>query len=193
MAPADRAPGPPRVLGMGNLLHGDEGLGVCAARHLRSRYEFSPPVEILDGAVLGFGVLDVFDRPGPVLLLDALAADAPAGALYRIPGPRLLHLSPDLRLAAHEVEPVQQLRLRTALGTAPDTVLIAMVAERTTLGLGFSPAVRSGFPGFVAAVLAQLAHWGVRARAVDPAGPAGTRVDALDDALAELLRPEPAS
>jgi hydrogenase maturation protease len=155
-----------RVLGMGNILYGDEGAGVWAAHYLRAGYEFAPEVEVLDGAALGFGVLDVFDGGGPVLVLDALVADrADAGSVYRFTDRDLLDVAADRRLAAHEVEPVGQLRLRTALGGAPPTVLLAIVPQHIGMVVALSPAVRAAFGGYLRAALDQLRGWGVTATA----------------------------
>ncbi len=157
---------PPRVLGMGNLLYGDEGVGVLAARCLAANYAFTPAVDVLDGALLGFGVLDVFDGGGPVVVLDGLAADAPAGTIYRLPQEQLLDLAPDVRLAAHEVEPLQQLRIGTALGTAPHTVLMAMAVADTSMHVGLSPPCAASFGRFVALIVQEVCRWEVRARRV---------------------------
>lgn len=151
---------------MGNLLYGDEGVGVLAARALAANHTFFPPVTVLDGGLLGFEVMDVFDRPGPIVVLDGLAADAPAGSIYRLPHEQLLDLAPQVQLAAHEVEPVQQLRIAAALGTAPPTVLIAITVEDTSMRLGLSPAVAAAFDRFVAAAVDEVCRWGVTAHRV---------------------------
>lgn len=174
-----------RVVGMGNLLHGDDGAGVLAARYLAAGYAFDPDVEIVDGAVLGFDVLGVFDGGAPVLLLDALLGDVWPGAVFEIPGHALLDLVPQLRLAAHEVEPVERLRWHAALGTAPPTVLVGISTGPPRYGIGLSPLVREGFALLVDVALGQLRAWGVRCR------PTGTVT--LDDVLAGLTtgpRPE---
>lgn len=177
MSAAVAAARPVRVLGMGNLLYGDEGLGVLAARALAAGYSFSPAVEVLDGALLGFGVMEVFDRPGPIVVLDALAADAPAGTVYRLPADELLDLAPQIRLMAHEVEPLQQLRLTTALGTAPPTVLVAMTVAEVTMRIGLSPSVTAGFDRFVAAAVTEVERWGVTARRTARVSPAEILAD----------------
>jgi hydrogenase maturation protease len=151
---------------MGNLLYGDEGVGVLAARALAANYAFTPEVAVLDGGVLGFGVMDVFDRTGPIVVLDGLAADAPAGSIYRLPHEQLLCLAPEVQLAAHEVEPVQQLRIAAALGTAPPTVLIAVTVADTSMRLGLSPAVAGVFDRFVDAAVDEVCRWGITARRV---------------------------
>jgi hydrogenase maturation protease len=166
MTDAADLPGLPRVLGMGNLLYGDEGVGVLAARALAARHTFTPPVEVLDGGVLGFGVMEVFDSPEPVILLDGLVADAPAGTLYRLPHEQLLDLAPGVQLAAHEVEPVQQLRIAAALGTAPPTVLLAVAVADAGMHLGLSPAVSAAFDRLVELAVEEVCRWGVTAHRV---------------------------
>jgi hydrogenase maturation protease len=156
--------GPARVLGMGNLLAGDDGAGVCVARLLADGYDFTPDVEVIDGALLGFGVLDVFDGGGPVLLVDALRTDAAPGTVYRLDADALLDLAPGVRLAAHEVEPVQQLRWYTALGSAPPTVLVCVAAGPPRFGVGLGAEVRAALDTVVRVALEQLEDWRVRVR-----------------------------
>ena len=151
---------------------------VLAARCLAANYTFTPDVEVLDGALLGFGVLDVFDGGGPVVVLDGLAADAPAGTIYRLPQEQLLDLAPDVRLAAHEVEPLQQLRIGTALGTAPRTVLMAMTVAETSMQVGLSPPCAAAFERFLALIAQEVCRWGVQARRIAAV--------TLDDVLTDL-------
>ena len=75
---------------MGNILFRDEGVGVYAAHCLRAAYRFTPAIEIADGAMMGFGLMNYFQLKGPparhLLIPDALLADGRPGAIYRLSG-----------------------------------------------------------------------------------------------------------
>lgn len=168
------------VLGVGNLLYGDEGVGVCAARALERAFRFTPEVEVVDGATLGFTMVDVFLRARTLIVLDALAADAPPGTIFRLPAAELRTLGPEYQPTAHEVDPLHLLQLAPLFGEPPDTVLIGIVpacTEQVTVGL--SPPLAAAFGDYVGAVLAELGAHGVRAEEVAP--------PSLDDALTSLV------
>ena len=118
----DRAPrGTARisVVGVGNILYRDEGVGVYAARYLQHAYRFQPEIEVADGAALGFGLMDFFEDASTVIVLDALLADAGPGTIYRLPTEELLDLGPDITPTAHEVDPIHLLKRAHALGQLP--------------------------------------------------------------------------
>jgi hydrogenase maturation protease len=171
------------VVGMGNILYRDEGVGVYAAHYLRRAYRFSPEVEVADGAAMGFGLMDYFQSAEPrpkLLILDALLADDRPGAIYRLSGDRLCDLGPAMRPTAHEVDPIQLLRLATALGQPPEMVLFGIVpADTTELGLGLTDELASAFPRFVDQVVAELRSSGIRAEQVS--------APSLDDVIGGLV------
>ena len=63
---------PVLVLGMGNILLEDEGLGVRALERLQSEYEFPEQVELLDGGTTGMGLLDDISGREYLIVLDAV-------------------------------------------------------------------------------------------------------------------------
>lgn len=176
-APTVRAP---VVLGVGNILYGDEGVGVYAARALEHCYRFTPEVEIVDGATLGFAMIDLFHGPGTLIVLDALATDAHPGSIFRLPAEELLRLGPEMQPTAHEVDPVTLLRLAPLFGEPPDMVLIGIVPfNASDLAIGLTPPLVAAFDEFVNVTLSELSAKGVRA---DQRAPLS-----LDDVVASLV------
>lgn len=155
------------VVGMGNILYGDEGIGVYAARCLEGSYRFSPDIDVVDGAALGFGLMELFEKGAKIIVLDALMADAPAGSIYRLPRAQLLELGPSMQPTAHEVEPLELLKLSQVLGESPDMVLMGIVpADARTMRVGLTPELEAAFPGYVDAVVTELRAGGVQAEQV---------------------------
>lgn len=72
------------VLGIGNLLMGDEGVGVHAVEALRARYRLPEAVEAVDGGTAGMELLPIIADADHVILLDAIDSDQPAGTLIRL-------------------------------------------------------------------------------------------------------------
>jgi hydrogenase maturation protease len=162
-APSERV----HVVGMGNILYRDEGVGVYAARCLQTCYRFSPAVDIVDGATLGFGLMDLFEKGAKIIVLDALVTEAPPGTMYRLSRRQLLELGPSMQPTAHEVEPLELLKLAEVLGEPPDMVLMGIVpADAQTMTVGLTPQLEAVFSAYVDAILAELHASGVEAELV---------------------------
>lgn len=155
------------ILGVGNILYSDEGVGVYAAHAIQRSYRCTPEVEVLDGATLGFGMIDVFCRASTLIVLDALAADAPAGSVFRLTAEQLEQLGPKVRPTAHEVDPLHLLKMAPLLATPPDLVLLGIVPANTSdMAVGLTSALADAFPRFVHAAVEELRAQGVQVEPV---------------------------
>ena len=155
------------VVGMGNLLYRDEGIGVFAARCLQSCYRFNTDVDVIDGATLGFGLLELFEGGGKIIVLDALMTVAPPGSMYRLSRSELLELGPSMQPTAHEVEPLELLMLSEILGEPTDMVLLGIVpADAKTMTVGLTPELEAAFPAYVDLAVAELGRSGIEAELV---------------------------
>jgi hydrogenase maturation protease len=74
------------VLGLGNILLEDEGLGIRALELLQQRYEIPLEVELLDGGTTGMGLLDDISGRQHLLVLDAVQTGEPPGTLVKLAG-----------------------------------------------------------------------------------------------------------
>lgn len=150
------------VLGLGNLLLSDEGLGVRALRCLEDGYDATPALTLVDGGTAGLDLLPLFAEYRRILLLDALAMDRPPGHCAVIRNEAILTvLSP--RLSVHHLGLADVLALTRLLDFAPsDIALVGMVPRRLDTGLALSPAVTAALPRLLALAAAVLDDWGVR-------------------------------
>ena len=71
------------ILGIGNYLMGDEGVGVHAARRLAAM-NLPPDIEIVDGGTGGFHLLEYFEEHNTVILIDATLDGNPPGTIRLI-------------------------------------------------------------------------------------------------------------
>jgi hydrogenase maturation protease len=152
------------VLGLGNVLCSDDGLGVVAVRRIGARGRLSGDVRVLDGGTLGLSLLPYFETARAVVLVDAVALDAPPGTLVRL---ERAELGRGLeRLSVHQVGVADLVEAADLMGWLPDdVVLLGLVPETTALGLDLSPAVADAMPALVAAVVDELHRLGIRAMA----------------------------
>ena len=84
--PGSRGDGDIVVLGLGNLLRRDEGLGIRAMERLRACYTLPAAVQLVDGGTLGLELLSYLEGAERVLILDAALTDGPPGTLLRAAG-----------------------------------------------------------------------------------------------------------
>ncbi len=139
------------ILGLGNVICGDDGLGVVAAERLRRGWEIPPDVEVLDGGTLGLALLAHVTGADDLILLDAIAADAPPGTLVRLDGDAV---GPAVRerLSVHQIGVADLLDALRLLDEVPRRlVLVGLVPETLELGIERSPAVVAKLDSLVTA------------------------------------------
>ena len=161
-SPEGRKAVPPvAVIGVGNLLMSDEGIGIHVVRALRRR-RIPRWIEIIDGGTGGLALLNVMRDREMVIIVDAVALRAPPGAVFRwIPAAADERAS--IHRSAHTEGIEEVLRAGWALGLLPPVVCIGIVpftisSPKSTL----SPVLRRRLPAIVNMVLAE----GIRRRAV---------------------------
>lgn len=144
------------VVGLGNELLTDEGLGVAAARELERRAV--PETDVVDGGTLGIALLpQIEDREG-VLFLDAVAAhEAAPGDIVVVDQ---LPSGPRVWSSAHQVGVPEALAAAELAGTRPRRVAaVGMVPASLETGVGLTAVVAAGMPAMVDEALAILARW----------------------------------
>lgn len=153
---------PPRllVLGLGNVLCGDDGLGVAAVTRLAAEWEVGPEVGVADGGTLGLALLGWLDEADEVLLVDAILADAPVGSLVRLEGHEV---GPAVRerLSVHQVGVADLLdALHLTRSRPPHVSLIGLVPRHFELDLARSPEVERALPVLVEALVEAIRERG---------------------------------
>src|SRR3974390_793577 len=137
-------PGKLLVLGIGNILMGDEGVGVHVVRHLEKE-DVPAGVELLDGGTGSFLLLDPMQLARKVILIDATLDDNSPGTVKRLT-PRFSTDYPRT-LAAHDIGLKDLLDAFYLLGHQVDVVLFAIsIAPLQDMGLDLSPMVAAHVP-----------------------------------------------
>lgn len=162
MTCADDRPGV-LVLGLGNLLLRDEGVGGRVAVALDARGGLPTGVEVLDGGTSGMELLDAVAEREALIVVDAIAADGPPGSVLRLEGEALRGWF-RTRLSPHQIGLSDLLGLLTVSGQAPRrVVLYGVVPEDVSLGLDLSPAVADAAARVADSIVTELAMAGASA------------------------------
>ncbi len=144
------------VLGLGNLLLEDDGVGLELLKQLRDRLGPIPGVDFVDGGTQGVALLGVLAGRESILILDAISrGTAPGnpdpGTVVRIDDPLAIASPQDF--GAHGANVSGLLAAARLIGELPKRInLVGVVPASTSTGVGLSAAVRDAIPA--AAVLA---------------------------------------
>ncbi len=133
---------PARVIGLGNVLLGDDGLGPLVIERLRAEYECGPDVDIVDLGTPGLDLTPYLSDASLVVCVDAVLADGEPGSLHIYTEGDLFNRRASLRLNAHDpgiLESLMPLRL-SGLGPS-EFVLVGVVPQACQLGEGFSSTI----------------------------------------------------
>ncbi len=150
------------VLGLGNVLLGDDGIGAAALARLSRNYRVPPGVKLEDGGTLGLSLLDLIAEAERVILVDAVRAEAAPGTLVRIDGDDVMDAVRD-RLSPHQVGVADVLDAARLINRYPSVVtLIGLVPEALDLNFARSRAVETNLDELVAAIACEVESFGYR-------------------------------
>lgn len=149
------------VIGLGNPLMADDGLGLVALERLRALAGgLAGDVELVDGGTWGLALLPVIESASRVLFLDAIERGMPPATLHTLEReeiPRYLAT----KISPHQVALQDVLALAELRGTLPrETVAIGLEPARIAMGCGLSEPVARRVDDLIAAALRRLSAWG---------------------------------
>lgn len=148
------------VLGLGNTLLQDDGVGGAAIARLQARFDAPPGVRVLDGGTLGLSLLPYLEDADAVILVDAIRADGPPGSLVRIEGDEVAP-AVATRLSVHQVGVADLLDGARWLDRYPSrVVLVGIVPEAMELSTELSPVVEDAIPALIDRVVDEAAALG---------------------------------
>lgn len=151
------------VLGIGNLVMGDDGVGVMVAQQLQQGYRFPDNVEIMDGGTLGLDLLPKLENITNLIMIDAVETGQRAGTCVRLCGQEL-PVALETKLSPHQMGLKDLLAVSALMGHSPqEMVLIGVQPGSIEMEVGLTAEVEAQFETLVSNVLAELAYWGVAA------------------------------
>ena len=130
------------VIGLGNVLMGDDGFGPLAIEIFRCEYECGSHVEILDLGTPGLDLAPYLYGMDLVVIVDAVHAEEKPGTLSIYCEADLLAHRAQLRLTAHDPGLQESLaHLRLSGQTPSELIIVGVVPESCDFGKGISPSV----------------------------------------------------
>ncbi|NEW61363.1 hydrogenase maturation protease [Sulfurovum sp. bin170] len=144
------------VIGLGNILFYDDGIGVFTALYLEKNFIFEPSLTIIDGGTLGIGLIDYFAEYDNVFIIDTISVDDEAGSIYVLPSDELLGLSGQ-KNTAHEVEVVDMLQRAMLLDKRAEVTIFSIIPQNIEkIEIGLSKVLEDKFELFIAIIIEKL-------------------------------------
>jgi hydrogenase maturation protease len=149
------------VLGLGNTLNMDEGLGVHALVLLQREIGLRTSVEFLDGGTLGLNLLPLVEEASHLLLLDAVNAEGLPGSVVEL-SKEQIPLFANVKLSQHQLTFQEVLGLALVRGKYPEYLhLIGVQPADLSTGVGMSDAVLRALPDVLKRAERVLTEWGL--------------------------------
>jgi hydrogenase maturation protease len=147
------------VLGIGNILLGDEAVGVRVVEALQD-YALPPEVELVDGGTCGMELFDQLIEVDLLIVVDALLAGKQPGEMVRLAGAEIPVFFRS-KLSPHMIGlPDVLASLEFAGHTPKEAVVIGVQPQSFALSLEMTPAIAACVPELVSRVLDELASHG---------------------------------
>jgi hydrogenase maturation protease len=146
------------VVGVGNILMGDEGVGVKAVRELE--HEHLPEgVELFDGGTAFYALSGELSTCCTLIIVDAVQGEGPPGTVYRFRFEEIEEGAgrAGMSFSLHDVGVIETLRLERLVHRIPEEIIfVGIEPERIELSMELSPVVEKKLPALVQAVLREL-------------------------------------
>lgn len=147
------------VLGVGNLLLTDDGVGVLAAQQLMER-DWPENVTVREVGTFTHDVFYTFEGFTHLLVLDVVHTGGVPGTVYRLTEDALIH-NESQRLSIHDIDLIDSLRMAELyFKQRPELVVLGMEPQDyTTWNIGLSSALEARFPDFLQAAEREINTW----------------------------------
>ena len=154
-----------RIIGIGNVLMGDDGVGPVVTRVLAAEYEFPPDVTVVDSANRGIDLMPYVADADVAILIDTACGKHAPGVIERCSKAQLFECARDDRLCPHNADVRRALVDLERSGRGPRAVmLVAVVPQWIATGPNLSDTVRLAVPAVVEQIIEELTRLGIHAR-----------------------------
>ena len=152
------------LIGLGNILLKDEGVGVHAVEALKRNCEFPEEVRLIDGGTLGLDLLPLIEGLEKILFVDAMDLKKEPGTIAVIEDQEIPSLL-EPKLSLHHVGLSDLLFASRFMGNQPAKMaLVGIQPETMEIGLDLSPAILHRFEELLQTVVGKLREWGLEVK-----------------------------
>jgi hydrogenase maturation protease len=146
------------ILGVGNLLLSDEGVGVHVARKMMEM-DFPPQVRVVEGGTDGFGLMHVLLEADRLILVDAVKGGGPPGSIYRFEIEDCPPFPDIFKTSVHQISILEVINLSGLIGCTPRTTVIGVEPKFLEMGMDLSPEVEVKIPRVIKLIREEVAAY----------------------------------
>jgi len=139
------------IVGMGNLLYRDEGIGVHVIQAME-KMELPGHIELLDIGTSTMDLISYLEEVKKLIVIDAMRAGGDPGTIYRCKPEDLLPKD-EGPISLHEIGLLETLSMAKKLGMEIETVIVGVEPEIIDWGMELTEAVKNKIPLIIEAVL----------------------------------------
>jgi hydrogenase maturation protease len=144
------------VLGVGNLLLSDEGVGVHVARRMMEM-DLPPEVRVVEGGTDGFGLMNILLKADRVILVDAVKAGGPPGSIYRFEVEDCPPFPDMFKTSVHQISILEVINLSGLIGSTPRATIIGVEPKSLEMGMDLSPEIEAKIPRLIQLIREEVA------------------------------------
>ena len=149
---------PVLVLGLGNVLLKDEGIGVHVIEHL-SKVDLSDNVEVIDGGTASLDALNLIQDTDKLIIIDAVRYGQRPGTIYRLSNKDLYSGLNSKKLSLHQFSLLEALTIVKKIGNLPrEIILIGIEPDQIDWGLEVSEIVKKKISEIIKLITQELPH-----------------------------------
>ncbi|HEX9023472.1 MAG TPA: HyaD/HybD family hydrogenase maturation endopeptidase [Geobacteraceae bacterium] len=150
------------VLGIGNLIMSDDGVGVVVVQRLQREYRLPPEVDVMDGGTLGLDILPRLEGIERLIVVDAVETGGSAGTCVRLTGDEI-PLALETKISPHQTGLKDLLTVAGLMGHAPrEMVLVGVQPGSIEMGTDLTTEVAAQVDAMLAAIVHELRQWGMQ-------------------------------
>jgi hydrogenase maturation protease len=143
------------ILGVGNVLLSDEGIGVHVANELM-KMELPLEVTVIEGGTDGFRLLNIITETDYLIVVDAVKGGETPGTIYRFGIEDVRNCPSGFKTSVHQIGILEVLHLSGLFGKTPETIVIGVEPESLQMGMELSPSVSAKIPVIIKLISKEL-------------------------------------
>lgn len=145
------------VVGIGNLLMQDDGVGVHIIRQLEKMKCLPDEVELIDAGVNSYDMVNIFCEYDQLIIVDAMEAGGEPGTIYRAPLEDL-GLQPDDSITSlHEMHFIEAVNMIKMMGYDPKIIVLGIEPEVIQVSMDLSECIRCQVPRLIELIQEEVA------------------------------------
>lgn len=143
------------ILGIGNILLSDEGVGVHIANELM-KMKMPSGVSVIEGGTDGFRLLNIITEADRLIVIDAVKGGADPGSVYRFDINEIKNVPRGFKTSVHQIGILEVIDLSGLIGKTPQTTVIGVEPKSLEMSMDLSPEVKAKIPRIIELVMEEI-------------------------------------